>query len=121
MTIKLRPYMAKKLPGEVALKAWSETGSLKKAALMLANDGYKNSLNQPVSAQFVWRTAIEYCLYNLDGRRYFGDVPDEEWELYLVKGAMNIYRPTPKKFAEWANAYPWVKNYEYLYSGRYTV
>lgn len=125
----LKGYYGEPISQKVAFDAWVDTGTLDKAAKMLADQGFMTRRGNPVSPNTVNYAAWKYILHNPDIARPYFDadyeivgrpVPtDDEWAIMLVKKAMRIFLSRrPEYFQSWIEKNEY-ERFCYIYESEY--
>ena len=118
---------------KLAFYAWLETGTLAKAAKRLALDGVINRRRkEPYTTMGVLLAARRYTVENheeakpllLEHWKGYGvdHVSDEDWEIYILKIAMEVLGNSSKKrFMDWLALNPMFEKYEYMYAIKFGI
>lgn len=117
----------KVLNGEEVMDLWVQMGSLGRVSRFFQSKGVVNPCNgKPFTENAFWRAASRFMVYNPEAARekYAKDggiYSDKEWELMVLKRAMQVFRANRSGFLLWVTQLEWPKKYEYLYLETYGV
>jgi len=117
----------KTLDGREIIELWIELESLGRVARFYASKGKVNPrTGQPFTQNALWRSASNFLVNNpVEGREYYRQAgavyTDSEWEQFILRRAMQVYKANRSGFLRWVISQEWPKKYEHLYRNEYGV
>jgi hypothetical protein len=115
------------LDGQEIMEFWVEMGSIPKIYQHFRISGIVNpKTGQPYTINALWRAAMLFMVNKPDEARkyYLADgaiYSDEEWELLVLRKAMQCYKNARNSFIKWVLHNDWVRKYESLYQDEYGI
>jgi hypothetical protein len=117
----------KSLDGREVMELWIKLDSLGRVERYYRTKGIVNPrTGQPFSTNAFWRSAsIFMCEYPDDARVYYSQAgaiyTDVQWELLVLRRAMQIYKANRSTFLRWVISKEWPKKYESIYKDEFRV
>lgn len=114
------------LDGKECFMLWYELQSTPKVRLNLASRGIINPETQkPFSQAAVWVAAVGWVIQNAtEAREYYKKdgakfaYNDDEWNTYLIRKAMYVYKYSHRKFFEWLKHNGFGDKYKNVYESK---
>lgn len=117
----------RQLDGKEIIELWAQMGSLGRVHTYYQNSGKVNPRSmQPYDNSSLWRAASLYMIESpKEAREIFiaqGDTKtDREWDLFVLRRAMQLYRTHRTTFMRWVVDQEWPREYEYLFKDEFAV
>lgn len=115
------------LDGKEVMELWLKMGSLGRVNRFFETQGRRNyATGQPYTENALWRAAAIFTIeHPADARAYYqqaGDIKsDEEWEKFVLRKAMQVYKAHRSTFMRWAISQQWPRKYEELFRDAYSI
>jgi hypothetical protein len=115
------------LPGKEILEAWFMMGSLARVSRHFQKMGRINDrTGQPFSQNAYWRSVSIYIIENPEeAREIYAKAEytfsDEQWELYVLRRAMQVHKTSRTTFIRWVLEKKWPRKYEHLYQEHFGI
>lgn len=108
-----------KTPGNEILRLWLDLKSLLKVGQHLAREGEVNpNTGNPLDPTILRRVAILWVIEHPDEAKPLYEkfenetIPDDDWNLFLLRNAIEHYKLVPQKLAFWIKKQPDKKWYQ---------
>lgn len=117
----------RQLDGEEIMELWVQMGVLDRVYKFFETQGRVNpDTGQPFTKNSLWRACQIYLINNPEKSRELykkaGSIfTDEEWELYVLRRAMQVHKTSRSTFLRWVITKKWPRKYEHLFREAYGV